>query len=391
MPGQRIHDVSIEEIQQILAAVTAQNRSSTVSNRSVDHAFVASALTTGLGPLYRYMQPRERKWLTRFILNSYSPIKMPLELIYGLYHPVLPGLMRVKLDLKASLGFLSRLEHGPAAPIATIQEEGMGPVAVVVSPAEGPARGVSGNGSSLSRAAPLDLDNALAIAGEEAIQGAQIQDEGVSGSRPVQTQHEPQAQTRKSSLQDSKGSSRPLSDITKSAVNDTAAVSNTRRLGSPKHERHQRSPHKSTSLPKSPQKSPLQAAESVCNKRGRDSWFPGKEAAMLTSSSPSSKLRGRLAMHHIKPVSSLGAFVRPQRTAGRHKKRNKGRVLLIDQRETAVERLMEEIQLLNTYNKKGRKKWIELYDCRLLEHLDEAESCANLKPETLRKNWLGCF
>jgi DNA ligase-4 len=56
-----------------------------------------------LSPLYQRLQAREAKWLTRLILKNYGPIIIPDNFVYGLYHPLLPALLKIQAELRPAL------------------------------------------------------------------------------------------------------------------------------------------------------------------------------------------------------------------------------------------------------------------------------------------------
>ena len=69
---------------------------------------------------------------------------MPEDLIFSLYHPLLPGLIRVHIDLKAALRFISRLEAEPCPPSVHAGGDHMevepAVCSAVAAPAESPPR-----------------------------------------------------------------------------------------------------------------------------------------------------------------------------------------------------------------------------------------------------------
>lgn len=102
----RASGVTIEDIEQVLVAFASQTPLSAPPVRPL-------ALDGILGTLYQRLPGRESKWLTRLILKSYSPVIVPDQLVYMLYHPFLPDLLEVEPDFSAAL-FLLRGMNIPA-------------------------------------------------------------------------------------------------------------------------------------------------------------------------------------------------------------------------------------------------------------------------------------
>ncbi|OBT68788.1 hypothetical protein VE03_02147 [Pseudogymnoascus sp. 23342-1-I1] len=105
----RVSGVTIEEIEQVLVASASQTP---LSPRPLALNGICGAPAESLGRLYQRLPARESKWLTRLILKSYSPVIVPDQLVYMLYHPFLPDLLEVEPDFSAALFLL----HGMNIP-----------------------------------------------------------------------------------------------------------------------------------------------------------------------------------------------------------------------------------------------------------------------------------
>ncbi|KFY99213.1 hypothetical protein V498_00920 [Pseudogymnoascus sp. VKM F-4517 (FW-2822)] len=108
----RASGVTIEEIEQVLAATASQTLLSSPHARQLTLDGTSSAPAESLGRLYQRLPARESKWFTRLILKSYSPVIVPDQLVYMLYHPFLPDLLEVEPDFSAALFLL----HGMNIP-----------------------------------------------------------------------------------------------------------------------------------------------------------------------------------------------------------------------------------------------------------------------------------
>ena len=104
--------VTIEEVGQVLPAIPRPSQST--EPPSLKSSFPINCAQ--LASLYQRLQPRERKWITRLVLKDYSPIAMPVDLVTSLYHPLLPGLLQMHVDLPVALRLLDKIGDGDAFP-----------------------------------------------------------------------------------------------------------------------------------------------------------------------------------------------------------------------------------------------------------------------------------
>jgi DNA ligase 4 len=105
-----LHKVSVEEVDKAPLVTASRCRFSSPNVRAfAQHEFVQGP--TGLpSDLYPLLKARDSKWLTRLILKDYTPVVLPEGLIYRLYHPLLPSLLRIQDELAAALHFLANLK-----------------------------------------------------------------------------------------------------------------------------------------------------------------------------------------------------------------------------------------------------------------------------------------
>jgi hypothetical protein len=96
------NSVTVEEIDQALLRIAAFNKSSSPAVQSLASTWGRADQTGLLGDLYRRLQGREAKWLTRLILKSYAPIKFPEDLEPGPQHSFLPNCVQLKIQFRSS-------------------------------------------------------------------------------------------------------------------------------------------------------------------------------------------------------------------------------------------------------------------------------------------------
>lgn len=108
------NEVTIEEIEEVLLAIAGKSRFSSPEVRSLALKSTKDGVTDLLGPLYRRLQAREAKWLTRLILKNFEPIVISDSFVYRLYHPFLPGLLKVQAELQPALKILKTLDYDPS-------------------------------------------------------------------------------------------------------------------------------------------------------------------------------------------------------------------------------------------------------------------------------------
>jgi DNA ligase-4 len=116
----RAKDVSIEDIDSILLAIASQSRFSSPSIRAFHETDAKKGKdpTSDLCSLFSRLQARESKWLTRLILKTYTPVVLPADLVYRLYHYLLPGLLKVQNEFPAALHLLASLGVDSSIPVA---------------------------------------------------------------------------------------------------------------------------------------------------------------------------------------------------------------------------------------------------------------------------------
>ncbi|KAH8701993.1 hypothetical protein BGW36DRAFT_356138 [Talaromyces proteolyticus] len=112
IPGQ---EVTIEEIDAVLDDISSRCR---FSGPSVRKRHAAAAVDEILGPLYRKLGSRDSKWLTRLILKSYHPVKIPMDAALKNIHFLLPQLLLFQNSFEAAVYLLKStpLKYFPRNP-----------------------------------------------------------------------------------------------------------------------------------------------------------------------------------------------------------------------------------------------------------------------------------
>ncbi|KAL8791588.1 MAG: hypothetical protein Q9195_005793 [Heterodermia aff. obscurata] len=85
--------VTVEEIDRVLAGIAKGNRFSAPKVRNADIDEVDT--DKGLQDIYRRLQSREAKWFTRMILKDYAPLDISEHLVYRCIDPQLPVAMKL--------------------------------------------------------------------------------------------------------------------------------------------------------------------------------------------------------------------------------------------------------------------------------------------------------
>lgn len=97
---------TIEEVDNVLASIAAGYRFSAPSVRAAADGAAEQKVDEALGSLYRRMQSREAKWLTRLILKDYGPIDIPEWVVFKSIDTRMPMAMKVHDSFLAALHLL---------------------------------------------------------------------------------------------------------------------------------------------------------------------------------------------------------------------------------------------------------------------------------------------
>ena len=113
-----INEVTLEEIDQALDHVAAQSRFSCPHLRSRMTGMRADG---ALEPIYRRLQSREAKWLTRMILKNFSPVVVPEAKAMNQFHFLLYDLLSFQNSFSAAIETLQSPSIGQLAPRQRIE------------------------------------------------------------------------------------------------------------------------------------------------------------------------------------------------------------------------------------------------------------------------------
>ncbi|KAF6823888.1 ATP dependent dna ligase domain protein [Colletotrichum musicola] len=106
--------VTVEEIDAILNSLAAGCRFSSPAVQASEPPRTSANRESLLVNLYRRLQYREAKWLSRMILKNYQPVMFEPANVYYCYDPLLPKILRVQDDFTAALALLKKLNSDPA-------------------------------------------------------------------------------------------------------------------------------------------------------------------------------------------------------------------------------------------------------------------------------------
>lgn len=312
---------------------------------------------------------------------------VPEDLIFSLYHPLLPGLIRVSFDLKAALHFIGRLEVEPALPIANgddNEEEGglANDTAVVVAAKVPPHTGDSGvNDENVA------LQNNRNI--PQLLQGADSSSHSAH-MLPVLMCSNVQTMGRGkygSTTSSPKKRSHPLSDITNRGESQSPVQS---QVGESNIDgRNMNQSIQSSAHGGSPSKSLKSSSQHhVCPKEGRHCLFHKKDIGLLPSISKSAKLKKLLDKHQV-VAKSFASFKKNRIKCNTGKGHRRRRILLVDRNLDEMGVAVEAIKALPSHDLKGRKQWVDIYDWGLLGYVHKHGSCRDSKLECIRRYWVG--
>jgi hypothetical protein len=100
-PGQA-NAVTVEDIDQSLLQIAAFDKRSSPAVQSLASSWKYPDGIELLGNIYRKLQAREAKWLTRLVLKSYAPIQFPENLEPGPQHSYLPNCVQLNIKFPSS-------------------------------------------------------------------------------------------------------------------------------------------------------------------------------------------------------------------------------------------------------------------------------------------------
>ncbi|UNI18815.1 DNA ligase (ATP) [Purpureocillium takamizusanense] len=99
------HRVSVEEIDALLHDLASRIKWSSPAIRS-SQAGLTTRDRGDLEGIYRRLNAKEAKWLTRLVLKDYRPLILDSKLVYQCCHPVLPAILQVQDDFTAAINVL---------------------------------------------------------------------------------------------------------------------------------------------------------------------------------------------------------------------------------------------------------------------------------------------
>ncbi|KAI9816425.1 MAG: hypothetical protein M1826_001814 [Phylliscum demangeonii] len=100
------HEVTIDEIDAVLAALAARSRFSSPAVRKAGSRPEEASAEELLKPLFLRLRSRDAKWLVRLLLKDYAPVELPEPLVLALVHFLLPLLLRVQASFEAAVACL---------------------------------------------------------------------------------------------------------------------------------------------------------------------------------------------------------------------------------------------------------------------------------------------
>lgn len=111
----RDREVTVEEIDQALTMIASRCR---FSGPEVRRQKTAVDVDGALSPLYRRLSSRDAKWLTRMILKSYSPVRLPPKYTLERFHFILPYLLQFQDTFEGALEvlFSEPMDRFPSRP-----------------------------------------------------------------------------------------------------------------------------------------------------------------------------------------------------------------------------------------------------------------------------------
>lgn len=113
--NEKCRPVTVEQVDDALDRIASRCR---FSGPEVREGPAAQDVDEELGPIFRNLQSRDAKWLTRMILKDYSPLIVPQILMLRNFHFLLPDLLRFQDSFKAALEMLqvSSISEFPPRP-----------------------------------------------------------------------------------------------------------------------------------------------------------------------------------------------------------------------------------------------------------------------------------
>lgn len=112
----RLHGVTIEEIDAVLTRIASRCRFSGPSIRGKQTGTTCINVERELANIYHRLTPCESKWFTRMLLKDYAPITLPEGSVLRHFHHLLPGVMRMHDDFESAVALLRGPEFNWASP-----------------------------------------------------------------------------------------------------------------------------------------------------------------------------------------------------------------------------------------------------------------------------------
>ncbi|KAL0943780.1 ATP dependent dna ligase domain protein [Colletotrichum truncatum] len=101
--------VTVEEIDTVLNSLAASCKFSSPAIQASQPRPGSSEREELVANLYKCLQAREAKWLTRLILKNYQPIMFDPGHVYYCYDPMLPNILRVQEEFSVALSLVQKL------------------------------------------------------------------------------------------------------------------------------------------------------------------------------------------------------------------------------------------------------------------------------------------
>jgi hypothetical protein len=393
-----VNKVTVEEIDQALLKIASHNPNSSLEVRSLAPKVRNHDTIELLGKIYRSLGGREAKWLTRFILKDYGPLKFPELLDFSPSMQFLPSCVRVNAQVAIS-GAIPTLRDGTGVIKATqtgVTSLNRGATSPWTASPTRERKLVSAEEAVISL--PTPPTTAPPLPSPTAILTP-------SSINLVRLQHrEPLAplnlNSSSSRTQCSSG------DEAQQPSSLTAPLYTTPKArSSPMKIRNAVSPHHSGS--RCLLRTSFQQAHPSSSKASSPITVHGTGTCVLTtnlcpltncifllapciSSSPWIT-ENILSWHGCRTITSLDSFSdsslrrRCPRTGKRYRK-----IALVEiNRTKPTVELMRRIERLNLHRSRGKKEWVEVYDWRILEAIAKADRGQDKGYNPWRRCWIG--
>ncbi|KUJ17388.1 uncharacterized protein LY89DRAFT_684449 [Mollisia scopiformis] len=354
--------VMVEDIDQALLQIAAFHPSSSAEVRDLAKTWETSDEPEALGKLYRRLQAKEAKWLTRLILKSYAPVKFPdaLSMVAGLTQ--LPRCMSINIQIPSS------------APSA-VRQLGTGVIRGIVSsdPAPLPTPPMSSPLKNMAQTPTIQINTAPL--------GVVLASSTYSHSPRSIIEQSPRRSTT------------PKSPKRSAAFEVMPSPSRRPVLGTISANLPRASPQKSPPNSSPPETGPALriSGHGIC--RLADDTCKLAGCLFLVSPCVASTpwlMDDMLPRHGARIITSLPALSHP--SLPRHcpltGRRYRKIALVESNRAEHTAHFIKSIGKLSL-KRKGRKEWVEVYDWRLLECFTKVEQGRTAGYDPWKRCWIG--